>query len=58
MIDSFISTDSIALIAAVNSILLLVVASSPPEKDLVFSPSIITKPQPPGPGFPLQAPSV
>ena len=47
-----------ALIAAVNSIRLFVVSASPPC--IIFSclPLMSSTPQPPGPGFPLQAPSV
>ncbi len=37
---------------------LLVVWASPPESSFRVSPKIRIAPQPPGPGFPEQAPSV
>src|SRR4051794_25545222 len=45
-------------IAARNSIRLLVVAGSAPESSRRCLPARRTTPQPPGPGLPLQAPSV
>src|SRR5690606_34670277 len=47
-----------ASMAAVSSILLLVVSCSPPQSSLVLSPYCRIAPQPPGPGLPEQAPSV
>src|SRR3954468_19437159 len=47
-----------ARIAASSSIRLLVVSGSPPDSSLSLAPERITAPQPPGPGLPLQAPSV
>src|SRR3546814_10655027 len=47
-----------ASIAAFSSIRLLVVANSPPLSVRRVSPYCSTAPQPPGPGLPLQAPSV
>src|SRR5690606_18945484 len=47
-----------ASMAAVSSILLLVVSCSPPHNSLVLSPYCRIAPQPPGPGLPEQAPSV
>ena len=47
-----------ASIAAVSSMRLLVVSGSPPCSVLRCLPAISKAPQPPGPGFPLQAPSV
>jgi FAD/FMN-containing dehydrogenase len=47
-----------ASITAVNSIRLLVVSSSPPNISRTCSADRISAPQPPGPGLPLQAPSV
>src|SRR3954463_16071020 len=49
---------SSARMAASISILLLVVSGSPPEISFSRAPARITAPQPPGPGLPLQAPSV
>src|SRR5215217_3192326 len=49
---------SSALIAAVSSIRLLVVAGSPPESSRSTSPYFRIAAQPPGPGFGLQPPSV
>lgn len=49
------SNDLIASKAARNSIRWLVVTASPP---LPEGPSGTTQAHPPGPGFPLQAPSV
>ena len=51
---------SSAAIAASSSIRLLVVSGSPPDSSLLARPvaAISTAPQPPGPGLPLQAPSV
>src|SRR3954447_12595376 len=47
-----------ARIAASSSIRLLVVKDSPPDNSFSRTPERITAPQPPGPGLPLQAPSV
>ena len=47
-----------ASMAAISSMRLLVVSGSPPCISLRCGPAISTAPQPPGPGFPLQAPSV
>jgi len=48
-----------AWIAAISSIRLLVVAvASPPRISFSRPPYRNTAPQPPGPGFPLHAPSV
>src|SRR5215217_7007252 len=47
-----------ASMAAVSSILLLVVRASPPFSSLVWPPYSRMAPQPPGPGLPEQAPSV
>ena len=47
-----------ASMAAVSSMRLLVVAVSPPQISRSCSPKIRIAPQPPGPGFPRQAPSV
>ena len=44
--------------AAISSILLFVVCGSPPCSSLVTSFQRSTAPHPPGPGFPLHAPSV
>ncbi|MNL61025.1 hypothetical protein D3C87_1848940 [compost metagenome] len=44
--------------AAVSSILLLVVSASPPFNSLRCGPNSRMAPQPPGPGLPEQAPSV
>src|SRR5690554_7362581 len=44
--------------AAISSIRLLVVCASPPCMVLQASPYRNNTPQPPGPGLPLQAPSV
>ena len=49
---------SSAEIAAISSMRLLVVTASPPESSLRCRPEINIAPQPPGPGFPEQAPSV
>ena len=50
---------SSAWMAAISSIRLLVVpALSPPQISLVREPYLSSAPQPPGPGLPLQAPSV
>src|SRR4051794_21420105 len=46
------------LIAASNSIRLLVVRGSPPDSSRSFSPMRTSTPQPPGPGLPRHAPSV
>src|SRR5690349_2938616 len=43
---------------AVSSILLLVVAASPPNSSFSTLPSRRMAPHPPGPGLPRQAPSV
>src|SRR5690348_9211576 len=45
-------------IAARSSIRLLVVSGSPPDSSLSRAPERIRTAQPPGPGFPRQAPSV
>src|SRR5438445_1349486 len=50
--------DSSARITAVSSIRLLVVLGSPPKSFLLSPPALTRAPHPPGPGFPLQAPSV
>src|SRR4051795_7507635 len=47
-----------APIAAISSMRLLVVSGSPPDSSFSRAPARITAPQPPGPGLPLQAPSV
>src|SRR5690606_34237780 len=47
-----------ASMAAVSSILLLVVSASPPFNSLRCRPNCRIAPQPPGPGLPEQAPSV
>lgn len=47
-----------AQITAINSMRLFVVLCSPPLRSAIFLPSVATKPQPPGPGFPRQEPSV
>ena len=47
-----------AVMTAVSSMRLLVVWASPPESSFLCSPYIKMAPQPPGPGFPEQAPSV
>src|SRR5690348_6793344 len=44
--------------AAISSIRLFVVSASPPASSFSFSPMRISAAQPPGPGFPRQAPSV
>lgn len=49
---------SSAEIAAINSMRLLVVCGSPPFNSFSTSPNLRIAPQPPGPGFPEQAPSV
>src|SRR5574343_1185277 len=49
---------SMARIAAVSSIRLLVVSRSPPQSSFSCGPMRRMAPQPPGPGLPLQAPSV
>jgi hypothetical protein len=49
---------SSAVMAASSSMRLLVVTASPPESSLRCGPEIRIAPQPPGPGFPEQAPSV
>ena len=49
---------SSARMTAVNSIRLLVVPASPPCNSFMWGPQRSTAPQPPGPGFPLHAPSV
>ena len=46
---------SSAWMTAIISIRLLVVSASPPDSSLRWPRYIITLPQPPGPGFPLQA---
>ena len=55
--EGFFSASS-AEIAAISSMRLLVVSGSPPQSSLRCSPEIRIAPQPPGPGFPEQAPSV
>src|ERR1043166_2258321 len=50
--------DSSARIAAMISMRLLVVANSPPEISFSRRPERRMAPQPPGPGFPEQAPSL
>jgi hypothetical protein len=48
-----------AAIAAINSMRLLVVAGSVPDNSFSAPPALRKiAPQPPGPGLPLQAPSV
>src|SRR5688572_23257134 len=47
-----------AWITAISSMRLLVVSRSPPKSSFSVAPDFISTPQPPGPGFPLQAPSV
>jgi hypothetical protein len=47
-----------ARIAAIISMRLLVVSGSPPENSFSCGPERTIAPQPPGPGLPLQAPSV
>src|SRR4051794_41890801 len=47
-----------ARIAASSSIRLLVVSGSPPDISFSRAPERMIAPQPPGPGLPLQAPSV
>jgi hypothetical protein len=47
-----------AVIAASNSMRLLVVSASPPDISLTVVPWRRMAPQPPGPGLPEQAPSV
>src|SRR6218665_6842 len=47
-----------ASITAVNSMRLLVVPSAPPNNAFSVGPERSSTPQPPGPGLPLQAPSV
>src|SRR6516162_2442203 len=49
---------SSAAMAAISSMRLLVVAPSPPLSSRSCGPARSTAPQPPGPGLPLQAPSV
>jgi hypothetical protein len=49
---------SAAAIAAISSMRLLVVLSSPPLSSFSCPPNIRMAAQPPGPGFPEQAPSV
>ena len=44
--------------AAISSMRLLVVGASPPEISLSLPLKVRIAPQPPGPGFPEQAPSV
>src|SRR5882757_11480495 len=46
------------MMAAISSMRLLVVAGSPPDSSRSRLPRRRIAPQPPGPGFPLQAPSV
>src|ERR1700728_4411747 len=53
----FFSASS-AEIAAISSMRLLVVLSSPPLSSFSRSPNVRMAPQPPGPGLPEQAPSV
>ncbi len=55
--QDFFSASS-AEIAAINSMRLLVVWASPPFNSFSTSPKRRIAPQPPGPGFPEQAPSV
>src|SRR5262245_10974511 len=50
--------DSSAWIAAISSMRLLVVRISPPQSSFSFPRQRRIAPQPPGPGLPLQAPSV
>ena len=47
-----------AEITPISSMRLLVVWSSPPEISLLWGPYCRIAPHPPGPGLPLQAPSV
>ena len=47
-----------ARMTPVSSMRLLVVSASPPDISLVWGPYCKIAPQPPGPGFPEQAPSV
>ncbi|MOA67363.1 hypothetical protein D3C78_1945010 [compost metagenome] len=47
-----------ASITAIISMRLLVVPNSPPNNSFSMVPARISTPQPPGPGLPLQAPSV
>src|ERR1700761_7648902 len=49
---------SSAAITAISSIRLLVVFASPPNSSFSCAPKRSSAPQPPGPGLPLQAPSV
>src|ERR1051326_1740714 len=56
--DDGLFRDSNARIAAIISMRLLVVANSPPEISFSRRPERRMAPQPPGPGFPEQAPSV
>src|ERR1700754_2807226 len=49
---------SSAAITAISSIRLFVVFASPPNSSFSWSPKRRMAPQPPGPGLPLQAPSV
>jgi hypothetical protein len=51
-------SDLNASMAAVSSMRLLVVAVSAPQISRRASPAISSAPHPPGPGLPLQAPSV
>src|SRR5258708_18980542 len=53
----FFSASS-ALIAAISSMRLFVVILSPPQISFSCFPERRIAPQPPGPGLPLQAPSV
>ena len=50
--------DKKPLIAAVNSIRLLVVSFSPPNNSFFLFSKMTIAAQPPGPGLPIQAPSV
>jgi len=56
-VHGFFSASS-AEMAAINSIWLLVVCGWPPFSSFSLSPNFRIAPQPPGPGFPEQAPSV
>jgi len=47
-----------ASITAISSMRLLVVLGSPPNSSFSTAPERSSTPQPPGPGLPLQAPSV
>ena len=47
-----------AWITAISSMRLLVVRRSPPNSSFSVPPDLSSTPQPPGPGLPLQAPSV